>query len=60
MTQKDFELIERLIYKGNDDIAMAIARSFERLEERMDTIEDRLNQRFSDELSELSRTIREK
>jgi len=39
---KDLEAIERLIYKNADDIAVAIGRSFERLEERMDAGESRL------------------
>jgi hypothetical protein len=32
---KDLEFIERAIYKNADDIATSIARSFERLEERL-------------------------
>ncbi len=32
LEQKDLELIEHLIYKSSDDIAISIARSFERLE----------------------------
>ena len=45
---KDLELLERLIYKSADDIAISIARSFERLEERMDASESRLYSRFAD------------
>ncbi len=48
LEQKDIELIERLIYKNNDDVAVSIARSFERLEERIDAAESRLYSRFSD------------
>ncbi|MGB7746824.1 MAG: helix-turn-helix domain-containing protein, partial [Verrucomicrobiia bacterium] len=36
LEQKDLELIERVIYKNGDDIAVSIGRSFERLEERID------------------------
>jgi hypothetical protein len=39
---KDLELIERVIYKNGDDIAMSIGRSFERLEERIDAAETRI------------------
>jgi hypothetical protein len=45
---KDLEAIERLIYKNGDDIAVSIARSFERLEERMDAVESRLYTRLAD------------
>jgi hypothetical protein len=44
----DLEAIERLIYKNGDDIAVSIARSFERLEERIDAVESRLYSRFAD------------
>lgn len=40
--QKDLEQIERVIYKNGDDIAMSIGRSFERLEERIDSAESRI------------------
>ena len=40
--QKDLEQIERVIYKNGDDIAMSIGRSFERLEERIDSAEARI------------------
>lgn len=73
LDQKDLEQIERLIYKGNDDIAVSIARSFERLEERIDASESRLYSRFaevedriegsrqdlSDELSVIRADVRE-
>ena len=36
ITQKDLEIIERIIYKNGDDVAVSIARSFERIEERID------------------------
>lgn len=45
---KDLELIERITYKNADDIAIAIGRSFERLEERMDAGESRLYSRISE------------
>ena len=48
LEQKDVELIERLIFKNNDDVAVSIARSFERLEERIDAAEARLYSRLSD------------
>ena len=48
LEQKDLELIERIIYKNSDDIAVSIARSFERLEERLDGAEARLYSRMSD------------
>ena len=43
---KDLEHIERLLFKSADDVAVSIARSFERLEERMDSTESRLYSRI--------------
>ena len=48
LEQKDLELIERVIYKNGDDIAVSIGRSFERLEERIDAAESRIYSRLSD------------
>ncbi len=48
LEQKDIELIERIIYKNSDDVAVSIARSFERLEERIDSLEARLSSRVAD------------
>ncbi|MEI7462790.1 MAG: hypothetical protein WCK03_00125 [Candidatus Taylorbacteria bacterium] len=48
LDNKDIELIEAVIYKSADDIAVSIARSFERLEERIDTTESRLYTRIAD------------
>jgi hypothetical protein len=48
LDQKDIELIERVIYKNGDDIAVSVARSFERLEERIDASESRLYSRIAD------------
>ena len=48
LNQKDLELIERMIYKGCDDVAVSAARSFERLEEHMDAMEARLDSRMSE------------
>jgi hypothetical protein len=48
ITTKDLELIERVIYKNGDDIAVSIGRSFERLEERIDSAEARIYGRLAD------------
>lgn len=48
LTKRDLELIERAIYKNNDDVAVSIARSFERLEERIDSSESRVYSRLAD------------
>jgi phage shock protein A len=48
ITPKDLELIERIIYKNSDDICVSIARSFERLEERIDDMEARIYGRMSE------------
>jgi hypothetical protein len=48
LDQKDLELIERVIFKNGDDIAVSIARSFERLEERIDAAEARIYSRLSE------------
>ena len=42
------EKVERIIYKNGDDIAVSIARSFERLEERVDAAEARIYSRLTD------------
>lgn len=48
LEQKDIELIERVIYKNGDDVAVSIGRSFERLEERIDAAESRIYSRLAD------------
>ena len=48
LEQKDLELIERIIYKTSDDVAVSMARSFERLEERIDAAESRIYSRIAD------------
>ena len=48
LDHKDLEQIERVIYKGADDIAISIARGFERLEERIDASESRLHSRLAE------------
>jgi len=61
MTQKvnavlktaDLEAIERVIYKNGDDIATAIGRSFERLEEKIIDAENRIYGRLMDIESEM-------
>ena len=42
LNSKDIELIDRIIYKNTDDIAVAIARSFERLEEKIIDVHSKL------------------
>ena len=48
LDKKDIEIIEQIIYKNADDIAVSLARSFERLEERMDAGEARLLTRMAE------------
>ena len=48
LEQKDLELIERIVYKNGDDIAVSIGCSFERLEERIDAAESRLYSRCAE------------
>jgi hypothetical protein len=48
LEQKDLELIERIMYKNADDVAVAISRSFERLEGRIDAVESRIYTRMAD------------
>ena len=48
LDEKDIEVINRLMYKNADDVAISISRSFERLEERIDTLEARLYTRISE------------
>jgi phage shock protein A len=48
LTQEAVESIERIIWKSGDDLAVSVARSFERLEERIDGAESRLYSRFAD------------
>ena len=48
LEKQDLESIERILYKTGDDVAVSIARSFERLEERIDAAESRLYTRMAD------------
>ena len=48
LDQQDLELIERIVYKNSDDIAVSIARSFERLEERTGSTESKVYSRLAD------------
>ena len=48
LEQRDLDAIERVIYKSSDDLAVSIARSFERLEERIDAAESRIYGRLSE------------
>jgi hypothetical protein len=58
--QKDLELIERVIYKNGDDIAISMGRSFERLEERIDSAESRIYGRLADLEDKLAYRIDDK
>lgn len=53
--QKDLEMIEKMVYRSADDIAVSLARSFERLEERIDAAESRLFSRLSELEEDLER-----
>jgi polyhydroxyalkanoate synthesis regulator phasin len=46
--EKQLEQIRKITYQSADDIAVSIARSFERLEERIDAMEARIYSRMSD------------
>ncbi|MBU6426850.1 hypothetical protein KGQ27_01280 [Patescibacteria group bacterium] len=48
LDQKDIEIIERIMYKCGDDLSIALGRSFEHLEERIDGAETRIYSRLSD------------
>lgn len=48
LDQRDAEIIERIIYKNADDLCVSIARSFERVEERLDAVESRVHARIAD------------
>lgn len=48
LDQKDLELIEHIVSKNSDDVAVSIARSFQRLEERIDATESRIYSRLSE------------
>jgi len=56
------ERMERIIFKNGDDVAVSIARSLERLEERMDAGESRIYSRLSemeDGIGEELKTLRQ-
>lgn len=46
--QKDIEILERLMNRNSDDVAVSISRSFERLEERIDAMESRIYTRLAE------------
>jgi len=48
LTQRDLEMIEDLIYKNGDDVAISVARSFERLERYVDSIGNKLHSRLGE------------
>ena len=48
LDDKDIQIIERVVYKNADDIAVSISRSFERLEERIDAAESRIYSRLAE------------
>lgn len=58
LTPHDPEQIERVMCKQADDIAVSIARSFERLEEWIDSAESRLHSRLAG-LDDTVETFRE-
>ncbi len=58
LEKKDVEILENLVYKNSDDIAVSIARSFERLEERIDATESRLYSRLA-EIDDLVSEVRD-
>ena len=73
LDQKDIEIIEHMIFRNSDDIAISIARSFERLEKhyfdsearlysRLGEIEDRIDasrQDISDTIGDMKEDIRD-
>jgi flagellar capping protein FliD len=48
LSKEDLEMIERIASRYSDDTAVSVARSFERLEERIDAAEARLYSRLND------------
>ncbi len=48
LDQKDLEAIEQMLYRHGDDLAVSVARSFERIEERIDDGEVRLSGHLAD------------
>lgn len=73
LDQKDIEIIEHMIFRNSDDIAISIARSFERLEKhyfdsetrlysRLGEIEDRIDasrQDISDTIGDIKEEVRD-
>ena len=48
LEQKDIKEIERIVFTSIDDVACAIARHFERLDDRLDTCEMNFYRRLAD------------
>ena len=48
LTEGDLEAIERIVRKNGDDLAVAVERGLERLEERIDAAETRVYGRLTD------------
>jgi hypothetical protein len=62
LDKNDIEIVEGVIYKSADDIAVSIARSFERLEERIDAAESRVYSRLAevdDSICEVRELVKE-
>ena len=52
------EKTERIVLKGNDDVAVSLGRSLERLEERIDASESRIYSRLSDIEDEINTELK--
>ncbi len=48
LNQTDVEMIERMIQRSSGDIAVALGRGFEQVEERVDSAETRPYSRLAD------------
>lgn len=52
------EKTEQIVLKGNDDVAVSLGRSLERLEERTDASESRIYSRLSDIEDEINAELK--
>lgn len=62
LNPEDLKAIDNLLYKRLDDVAVSILRGMERLEERIDVLEERLTKIIHDDddlFAESLRSIRE-
>jgi predicted RecB family endonuclease len=59
ISNEDLDVLEDLVFRSSDDLAVTLSRSLERLETKLDHIETRLYRRISELEQEIMKKNRE-